>query len=160
MEITVQELEALFENSSYTKEEIIKTFKAFEKSQRTARVPARVIFDDWREVMEEPRGILDPARVRLINRALDNYTVEELKLAIRGCVLSPWHMGTDPANKTGQVVNFPELIFQNSAQIEKFIAIAKHHKITHDAKIRRSDYDGSKPKQVVEYTEFTPGKRI
>ena len=159
MDLTFEELESLFVNGTYTRDEILRTFKAFEKSKRAVRGSARVVFDDWREVMEEPRGILDTKRIRLINRALENYTVEDLKLVNRGCVLSAWHMGTDP-KRIGTPLNFPELIYRDAEQIEKLKAIAIGKGISPDATIRKSDYDGSRPQQASDYTEFVPGKRI
>ena len=159
MELTYEELEALFVNATYTRAEILRTFKAFEKSKRAVRGSARVVFDDWREVMEEPRGILDTKRIRLINRALENYTVEDLFLVNRGCVLSAWHMGTDP-RRIGTPLNFPEFIYRDAEQIEKLKAIAIGKGIQPNAAIRKSDYDGSKPQRSDDYTEFVPLERI
>lgn len=160
MEISLEELECLFVNPSYSKVEIMRTFRALEKSKKAVRIPARVVFEDYKEVMEEPRAVLDAPRIKLINRALENYTLDDLKLVHRGCVLSPWHMGTDPNNETGQLFNYPELLYRDAEHIERFKGIALALKIKPDAKIRKSDYDGSKPKQVTEYTEFIPEERI
>jgi hypothetical protein len=160
MDLTIEELEAIFVNSSYTREEIIATFRAIQKSKRERKGTAREVFNDWMEVMEEPRALLDTRRIRIINRALETYTVDDLKLVNRGVLFSAWHMGTDPLNKTGVVFNFPEFIYKDAEQIEKFKSLALRNNITPDAAIRKSNYDGSKPRKVDEYTEFIPKKRI
>ena len=142
----------------------MRTFKAFEKANRPTAgsilEQARAVAEDWKLVMEDPRAIFDAKRIKLIKRALEDYTVDDLKLVNRGCVLSPWHMGIDPDRKDRHVINYPELLYKDAEHIEKFRGLALAHNITPDAEIRRSDYDGSKPKQVAEYTDFVPNKRI
>ena len=160
MDISIEDVERLFINSSYTRAEIIRVFRAFIKAHKPAAGSADEVFEDYREVMEEPRAILDGARRKLINAALANYTVDDLKLVNRGCVLSPYHMGTDPNNEEGIIWNYPELLYRDAEHIERFRSIALAHKIKPDAKIRKSDYDGTKQKQNTEYTEFVSKKRI
>lgn len=152
MEVFLDEIENLFLDPSYTREEILHIFRSLEKSKKPKPGTAKEVFADYREVMEEPRAILDARRTRLINRALETYTADDLKLVHRGCVLSPWHMGTDPNNVSGTIYNAPELLYRDAEKIEQFLGIAKAHKITPDAKIRKSDYDGSKkPAKRIEY---------
>jgi hypothetical protein len=160
MELSMTEIENLFVDSAYTREEILRIFRAYDKSRKPVRGSAQEVFDDWKLVMEEPTAILDLPRKRLINKALSLYTMDDLKLATRGCLLSPWHMGTDPANKSGRIVNFPEVIFKDASHIENFISLAKQHSIQPDAQLKRSSYDGSTPEQFEEYTEFIAGERI
>jgi len=164
MDVSLAEIENLFVNSSYTRAEIIRIFRAYEKANRPSRgsvlEAALEVAEDWKTVMEEPRAIFDAKRIKLIKRALENYTVDDLKLVNRGCCLSPWHMGTDPNNTTGQIVNWPELLYKDPEHIERFRGIAISQNIEPDAEIRKSDFDGTKPQQVSEYTEFVPNKRI
>lgn len=160
MDVSLVEIESLFVNSSYTRAEIIRIFKALEKAQRIPRTTAHEIAQDWKTVMEEPRAIFDRPRIQLINRALASYSADDLRLAIRGCVLSPWHMGTDPSRDTKHVINFPEVIFKDAASIERFIGLAQANNITSNAEIRRSNYDGSNTEQDSQYTGFTPSERI
>lgn len=160
MNLTLTDLENLFVNPVYTRAEILRTFRAFEKANKPSKGSALEVAEDWKTVMEEPRAVFDAKRIKLINRALENYTVDDLKLVNRGCLLSPWHMGIDPDRKDKHTINYPELLYKDAEHIEKFKGIALAHKITPDAEFRKSDYDGSKPEQVVEYTEFVPGKRI
>ncbi len=164
MDLTLTDLEHLFVNSSYTREEILRTFRAFEKANKPSAgsilQAAMTVAEDWKLVMEEPRAIFDAKRIRLIKRALEDYTVDDLKLVNRGCVLSSWHMGTDPNRTDRHVINYPELLYKDAEHIEKFKGIALANNITPNAEIRRSNYDGSNTEQVSEYTEYIPSKRI
>jgi hypothetical protein len=164
MEITIEEVRTLFtpptlmDCNEYSVEEIVQKLELFEKSQQSKRGAVGRVFNDWKEVMES-RSKMDSARETKIKLALNNYgfSEDDLKLAIRGCASSKWHMGNDPNNK--KVFNSIELIFRNSDKIEYFKNMAVSKGIKPDDKIRKSNYDGSKPK-ASSYTEFVPSKKL
>jgi hypothetical protein len=89
---------------------------------------------------------------------LTKYPIEDLMLAIRGCVLTPWNMGTDPKNK--KVFNSIELILRDNSHIERFRNTAQEKGITFDAKIRKSDYDGSKRRKDSIASQFSPKREL
>lgn len=94
------------------------------KKKKTTKVvesedPVVIVFEYWKEVMgKTSRTSLDTTRRRTIVTALQNLTVDEMKLAILGCSKSPWHMGHNPNAKRYDSL---ELIFRNATYIEGFI---------------------------------------
>jgi hypothetical protein len=60
---------------------------------------------------------LSDERTKLITVAVNQFGSDIVKDAIRGCALSPWHMGQNPS---GTVYNSLELILRDSAHIERF----------------------------------------
>lgn len=81
------------------------------------------IFDYWVEVMGKvkSRTVLTESRKRKILGALKNYSVEDLKSAILGCSLSPFHMGENEQSKRFDNLS---LIFRDADKIEKFMEFA------------------------------------
>jgi hypothetical protein len=63
------------------------------------------------------RTKLSPERVVLIRSRLKTFSVKDLKLAIAGCVSSPFHSG---GNSEGKVFNELDLIFRNTTKVEYF----------------------------------------
>ncbi|MDZ7868802.1 MAG: hypothetical protein U5L02_06290 [Rheinheimera sp.] len=60
---------------------------------------AVLIFDHWRSVMGHEKSKLDDKRTALIRKALGlGYSVDDLKNAITGYSLSPFHMGENDSN--------------------------------------------------------------
>jgi len=101
----------------------------------------RDVFEHWQKVMNHPRAVLDAKRKRLIEGALKQYSVSELKQAIDGCASSAWHMGK---NDRGMIYDSIPLIFRDSDKIEDFIRMssvkikptqskAEHHKAINNA---------------------------
>lgn len=83
----------------------------------------RAVFDHWREVMgKSDRTVLDDNRKRLITKALDSYSLDDVMAAITGCSLSPYHMGENPGRKR---YNELGLILRNADKIEQFIGYAE-----------------------------------
>lgn len=77
------------------------------------------VFDCWRQTMGHHRSALDDKRNKLITARLkDGYTVEQLCNAIRGCSLSPWHMGD---NDNGRKYDGLDLILRDAAKVDQFI---------------------------------------
>lgn len=80
------------------------------------------VFEFWKLTMASPRSLLDTKRQKLIAAAMKTgYTSEQLREAIRGCSLSPFHMGKNDRNTK---YNGLDLILRNAEQIDKFIAVA------------------------------------
>lgn len=70
------------------------------------------------------RGVkprLTDDRTKLITKAVHEYGVPVVEQAIRGCSLSPWHMGHNP---TGKKYTSIELILRDSEHIERFAGYA------------------------------------
>lgn len=78
------------------------------------------IWDLYVSTMHSGRGRppqLTPERAELITMAVNQYDVDTVKDAIRGCALSSWHMGQNP---TGRRYTSIELILRDSEHIERF----------------------------------------
>ena len=81
-------------------------------------LPARIVFDYWRDVMGHPRAKLDEKRRRYINDRLKHgFTVDDLKKAVDGCKASDWHQGKNPGR---QVYDDISLICRDAEHVERF----------------------------------------
>lgn len=80
------------------------------------------VFDYWKQQTGHSKAKLDSFRMKKIRGALKDYSVEECKLAIDGCVGSEWHKGN---NENGKAYDSIGLIFRNAEKIEGFMATAK-----------------------------------
>lgn len=89
---------------------------------RAARVGA--VFEFWKTEMGHPKAQLTPDRKKKIDERLKDSTVEEIKLAIRGCKASDFHMGREPGKP--KVFDDIELICRKRSKLESFIAIAEN----------------------------------
>ncbi len=79
---------------------------------------AEIVFEYWKEKLKHDKAVFDISRKRIINKALESHTVENLKLAIDGCSSDEWHMGK---NDRGKVYDGVHVIFKDSDKIEGFI---------------------------------------
>lgn len=116
------------ENQSPEKTSLSKEIgKQKKEKQKTPIVPlkgdVRVIevFEYWQIVMNHPKANLCDKRTRIIKKALKDYSLEDLKKAIDGCKLDPWHMGIGNKGKKNDEIS---LICRDSIHIEKFIESA------------------------------------
>lgn len=76
------------------------------------------IFDYWRTTLKHPRAVLDNKRRAKLKQALKTYSSDDLKKAIRGCSLSPYHMGdNDRSTKYDSIT----LILRDAEHIERFM---------------------------------------
>jgi hypothetical protein len=157
VQLSIDEIKAEFQDHTYTQEQVFLVLDAYGESKKRKRGEVQRLFEDYKEVMES-RARMDEKRRKLISRALKDYPITDLMLAIRGCVLTPWNMGTDPKNKT--VYNSIELILRDSNHIERFRNTAIQKGVQFDEKIRKSDYDGSKRGKDTNLTEFSPRKQL
>jgi hypothetical protein len=88
-----------------------------ERSQAVARV-----FIYWQTKLEHPGAKLDASRKRKILSRLNDFTEQELMLAVDGCASSAWHMGD---NDNGKRYDAIDLIFRNAAKVEEFVALGR-----------------------------------
>ncbi len=84
---------------------------------------AQQVFEHWRKAMgKNARTAFDPKRQRAVKaRFLEGWTPEDLKLAVDGCLATPWNMG---ANDRHERYDDLELICRDSKHVEKFLAKA------------------------------------
>ncbi len=98
------------------------------RPQKAAAVPEEQIeqvFDYWRMIMGKAnRAVLSPERKELIGAAIHDYGLENVLEAVRGCSLSPFHMG---ANKQRKRYDSLDLILRNSDKIEGFLQVAEEN---------------------------------
>ena len=100
--------------------------------------PFGQVFDDWRAVMEKPDAFATTKRRAAVNARLRNgYTIEDIKLAIRGILFSKFHMGE---NGVKAVYDDIELICRNGENVEKYRDLAKQKGIKSDDKLRKSNF--------------------
>ncbi|SHM05489.1 hypothetical protein SAMN05216428_11290 [Nitrosospira sp. Nsp11] len=87
------------------------------------RPECQEVFDHWRKEMNHEKAILDPKRLKLIKQALAmGYTVDDLRAAIDGCKLSPYHQGQ---NDSKSKYDGLDLILRDAGKIDKFMAISR-----------------------------------
>lgn len=83
------------------------------------RVLAVQVFDFWRVTLGHDRAVMDAKRTKVIeSRLKDGYTVDQLCNAVKGCSLSPFHMGD---NDRGCKYDGLELILRDAEKVDQFI---------------------------------------
>lgn len=87
-----------------------------EKNPPTPQGGALAVFEHWKIVFSHPKSILDDKRRRLIDARLKQFTVDDLKAAIDGYKLSPFHQGQ---NNDGKVFDSIELIMRDAHHVEE-----------------------------------------
>lgn len=80
------------------------------------------VFDHWRSVHEHPRAKLDDKRRRVIRRALESYTADDLCESITGYRASPFHMGQ---NDRATVYDSIETLLSDAKHIDAGLAFAR-----------------------------------
>lgn len=77
------------------------------------------VFNYWKEVMKKSNSsILNAKRTKAITgRLKEGYTVEQIKMAIVGCSMTPHNMGQ---NNNGKKYDDLELICRDGVQVERF----------------------------------------
>lgn len=95
--------------------------------------PITRIFRYWAEIMNYKRARLDEKRRRAVNgRIKEGYSEEDLRLAIEGCYLSPFHQGDNESNARYDDLT---LICRDATHVDRFICRAeecfdRHARIT------------------------------
>lgn len=77
------------------------------------------VFEFWKTAMSHPRAKVDDKRKKLIRKALKLYELSDLKDAIIGCTLSPYHMGHNDVKTRYDSL---ELILRDASHIDRFIS--------------------------------------
>jgi len=81
-------------------------------------IPATEVFSFWQAELNHTQAkFTNERRRRIINRLKEGYSVEQIKIAVKGCHLSPFHQGE---NDTGTKYDDIELICRKGSNIEKF----------------------------------------
>jgi len=94
---------------------------------------AERIFEYWKVRTGHPRARLDVKRRQKINQRLaDGYTEQDIIDAIEGCVISPFHNGTERRVTSERysptaVYNDLELILRDAKHVDQFIKIHDRH---------------------------------
>lgn len=90
---------------------------------RARREQVESVFAFWKQTMFHERAVLDKKRRRIIeDRLKDGYTAEALCEAIKGCSLSPFHMGENDRKTRYDGL---DLILRNAEKVDQFIAYSK-----------------------------------
>lgn len=78
------------------------------------------IFEHWKSVMGKGNNsVLNAKRIKALTARLkEGYTVEQIKMAITGCSMTPHNMGQ---NNNGKRYDELELICRDGSQVERFI---------------------------------------
>lgn len=93
-------------------------------AQSARREQVAAVFDHWRFTMSHMKSVLDDKRRKLIEaRMKDGYSTDDLRNAITGCSLSPYHMGQ---NEQGTRYDGLDLILRDGSKVDKFIAIQRN----------------------------------
>ena len=115
--------ENLFGNQEPVKNKLAKKLTTAQKIAAISELEIQEVFNYWVDqtwIKRGPRPKLTDPRWRKIALAIYEYGLEEAKMAIRGCTLSPFHMGD---NKMRRRYTDIELILRDAAHIERFISL-------------------------------------
>lgn len=94
-----------------------------QKRARTAFEDVIDVFEYWRIVCSHEKARLDTKREQVIRERLaDGYSVEDLRLAIEGCALSPFHQGQ---NDRRTVYDSVSLILRDADHVDRFMDIGQ-----------------------------------
>lgn len=107
------------EEEEKEKKEIIAPDGAVDSDESTDSI--KEIFDYYNEVFKDCWSkplLLTPQRKKKISARLNNFTPEELKVAIRNIRASPFHCGD---NDKGRIYATPEFIFRNDEIVDKWL---------------------------------------
>ena len=114
--------EDIFGNQEPVKNKSAKKLTTAQKIAAVNELEIQEVFNYWVDqtwIKRGPRPKLTDPRWRKIELAIYEYGLEEAKMAIRGCTLSPFHMGD---NKMRRRYTDIELVLRDAAHIERFIS--------------------------------------
>ena len=115
--------EDIFGNQEPVKNKSAKKLTTAQKIAAVNELEIQEVFNYWVDqtwIKRGPRPKLTDPRWRKIALAIYEYGLEEAKMAIRGCTLSPFHMGD---NKMRRRYTDIELVLRDAAHIERFISL-------------------------------------
>jgi hypothetical protein len=111
------------------------------------------IFSYWCEMTGHTRARLDPKREATIGAMLRvGYSVDDLCLAVDGCVASPYHQGMNDRNTVYDSIG---LIFRNADHVDKFMRLGVRARHIIDRSTKRE----TDAPTVVERKEVSPEER-
>ena len=103
--------------------------------------PLEQVFEFYKFTLNHPRYKLDTKRKKIITKALQLYSVQELCQCIIGVTKSAWHMGIHPKTE-GKKYDSIELIFRDSEHIDKFIELSTNEELDYDPRKHAHFHDG------------------
>lgn len=80
------------------------------------------VFDAWVESTGKHKAVLDNKRQKIITARLDQFTVDDLVLAVQGWKNSPFHRGENERHK---VYNDLELFLRDAKHVEEMLDYAR-----------------------------------
>jgi hypothetical protein len=101
-----------------------KNIVEISKNEVSTSEKAKAVFDYWKLAFGKTNGAkFDSDRKTKVEARLnEGRTVEDIKQAIDGCLLSPWHRGENP---DGKIYDDLELICRDAKHLEGFMATAQ-----------------------------------
>ena len=102
------------------------------------------LFQYWKDLMGYKRARFDDKRRRVLTgRRREGYSEEDLRLAIEGCFLSPFHQGENERNtRYDDIV----LIFRDASHVDKFVQLAEDCFDRHSRLTRKKEEAKEEPK--------------
>lgn len=95
-----------------------------DEPKATVADEVRSIFAHWQTATKRPGAKLDPKRESVIRAALKRHPADDLRRAIDGYAVSPWHQGE---NDRGRRYDGLELILRDAAHVEAGVDLAGAH---------------------------------
>lgn len=124
-------------------DEVEQEIEAAEKEKKPVKVkppyvdpsPMVEVFHYWKEIFGKRASVKlergDPYWKCIEARLREGFTAEDLKAAIKGCSLSPWHMGlNDDGTSRGKKDNSITLICRDKVKVDYFISLYENHNST------------------------------
>lgn len=148
-------------NGAATKQEPINNNQETENNLKDMQeISESEVFEHWKKVMNHQRAKLDKKRKSLIGAAVKlGYSCEDLKAAITGYSLSPFHMGD---NEKGMKYNGLDLILRDASKIDAGIQFFQNPPVKKIGDTNYGNQNGSaanKHYQIQQWTEQA-GSRI
>lgn len=106
-------------NSQPTSNQQVTTNNNVNKGKNVNNKDANEIFDHWKSVMKKNNlSKLNDKRLKAIKgRLKEGYSVDQIKMAINGCSMTPHNMGQNDNNKKYDDI---ELICRDGVNVERF----------------------------------------
>lgn len=88
------------------------------KALSTSSTDELLVFDYWRQETGHLKAQFDTKRQRAVRERLKDYSVDDLRRAVDGCLLTPHNQGK---NDRGEVYDDLELICRDAAHVDRFM---------------------------------------
>lgn len=115
------------------------------------------IFTYWKDVMKKnSNSQFTTKRMKVVkDRLKEGYTVEQIKLAIYGCSITPHNNGTDPQGN-GQRYDGLELICKSGENVERFAGNTQQSKLSNGDEITTHNVMGKIKNGIITATNQIP----